>query len=180
MGSMSSSVATMTSMRNLAVKGRSHKQPPPTPALLLDPHILTIEAFASLEKNAVPQRRDGSSGRELQKGMVAVARRRLFDHDMVTSVTNGGQWFSLLVTIGLHLPASVARHTSMWNPSWRGMLISRLAGHMAPTQVKDYLDKFQQACRPLNNNLYNRDSHSHRMELIKAQILSNLPWHLLL
>ena len=72
-------------------RGLAHKPYPLTASLLLDPNILTSDAFAGNEKNSVPQWRDGCAGRELQKAMVEVLRRRLFDHSMINTTTNGGK-----------------------------------------------------------------------------------------
>ena len=74
----------------LGRRGLLHKPFPLPSSLLLDPNILTSDGFVSpAEKTNVPLWRDGAVGRELQKGMVEVARRRLFEFNMAESVCNG-------------------------------------------------------------------------------------------
>ena len=74
----------------LGRQGLLHKPFPLTSSLLLDPNICTSEGFTTpAEKANVPLWRDGSQGRELQKAMVDVAKRRLFEFGMVEAVCNG-------------------------------------------------------------------------------------------
>ena len=74
----------------LGRRGLLHKPFPLPSSLLLDPNILTSDGFASpAEKTNVPMWRDRSVGRELQRGMVDVAKRRLFEFNMVDAVCNG-------------------------------------------------------------------------------------------
>ena len=60
--------------QELGARGLLHKAFPLPSGLLLDPSILTSDGFMTpAEKSNVPLWRDGSVGRELQKGMVEVA-----------------------------------------------------------------------------------------------------------
>ena len=80
----------MSICQELGRRGLMHKPFPLTSALLLDPNILTSDGFTQpAEKTNVPMWRDGCAGRELQKAMVTVAKRRLFEFNLVDSVCAG-------------------------------------------------------------------------------------------
>ena len=89
-------------LQELSRQGYANKPCPLTSALLLDPKILTAQAMATKsEQENVPLWRDGERGRELQQGMVEVARARLFDHKVLESMQstkslfpNGHCWAS--------------------------------------------------------------------------------------
>ena len=74
----------------LGRRGLLNKPFPLPSSLLLDPNILTAEGFLTpAEKTNVPMWRDGTAGRELQKAMITVAKRRLFEFGMVDAVCSG-------------------------------------------------------------------------------------------
>ena len=131
-------------------KGLAHKPFPLTPALLLDPNILTSDAFTGSEKNSVPQWRDGAAGRELQKAMVDVARRRLFEFDMASVVASGGKmafasgvhWVAFARFNGppyYHVEACLEKHfdqKSRWPDGVKTFYVGFMVGESDPELAK--------------------------------------------
>ena len=171
----------------LGRRGLLNKAFPFSPTLLLDQNILTSDAFSGNEKSAVPTWRDGAAGRELQKGMVEVARRRLFDHDQISSgkmaFVSGTNWVAFTRLCGppfFHFNAILEKHfdvPSRWTDSvkafdaalWSGeydtelsKLSSLLPGTL-DTQPSQFQRRVSEMFPPLLHLLQTKDTEAARL-----------------
>ena len=178
----------------LGRRGALHKQFPLPSSLLLDPNILTSDGFSTpAEKTNVPMWRDGSAGRELQKAMVTVAKRRLFEFGMVDAIcsgtktlfANGATWAAFARVCGPphdHMGAILEKHfhnqdewtdavkafrTALWTGE-HDVEINKLASLLPAaldSQPSQMQRRISEVFPPILTVMQQKDSEAHQLTM---------------